>query len=58
MGETIQYKFGLVCAFQTHPGLDSDVLHLNVLGTDMIIVNSAKAATALFERKSGLYSDR
>jgi len=36
----------------------SDVLHLKVLGTNIIIVNSTQAAKALFGQKSAIYSDR
>ncbi|THU76811.1 cytochrome P450 [Dendrothele bispora CBS 962.96] len=36
----------------------SDILHLNAFGTDLIIVNSHKAASTLLERKSALYSER
>ncbi|THH17674.1 hypothetical protein EW146_g3176 [Bondarzewia mesenterica] len=36
----------------------SDIVHVDVLGTDLIIVNSAKAANELFEKRSSLYSDR
>ncbi|THU92071.1 cytochrome P450 [Dendrothele bispora CBS 962.96] len=37
---------------------NSDVLHINVLGDHTLILNSAKAATELLEKRSGLYSDR
>ncbi|KAJ3845163.1 cytochrome P450 [Lentinula raphanica] len=36
----------------------SDILHLKVFTTDILIVNSADAAKALFESKSALYADR
>ncbi|KAJ7792939.1 cytochrome P450 [Mycena olivaceomarginata] len=36
----------------------SDVVHMNVLGTDILVVNSAQAASALFGHKSAIYSDR
>ncbi|KAJ7664304.1 cytochrome P450 [Mycena rosella] len=36
----------------------SDVVHLNVFGTDILVVNSAEAASALFGHKSAIYSDR
>lgn len=38
--------------------LGSDIIHAEVLGTDLIILNSAKAARELLERRSSLYSDR
>lgn len=36
----------------------SDVIHTDVLGTHLIILNSAKAANELFVKRSSLYSDR
>ncbi|KAI0033051.1 cytochrome P450 [Vararia minispora EC-137] len=36
----------------------SDVLHVDTLGGDLIIVNSARAADDLFNKRSSLYSDR
>ncbi|KAJ7167338.1 cytochrome P450 [Mycena crocata] len=36
----------------------SDVIHMNVFGTDLLVVNSAQAASALFGQKSAIYSDR
>lgn len=36
----------------------SDVVHVDVLGTHMIIVNSTKAAKELFDKRSSIYSDR
>ncbi|KAH9067504.1 cytochrome P450 [Lactarius vividus] len=36
----------------------SDVVHVDVLGTHMVIVNSAKAANELFDKRSSIYSDR
>ena len=36
----------------------SDVLHVDVLGTHIVILNSAKAANELLEKRSSLYSDR
>ncbi|THU92611.1 cytochrome P450, partial [Dendrothele bispora CBS 962.96] len=37
---------------------NSDVLHINVLGDHTLILNSAKTANELLEKRSGLYSDR
>ncbi|KAA1478838.1 hypothetical protein DENSPDRAFT_756420, partial [Dentipellis sp. KUC8613] len=36
---------------------DSDILHVDVFGTYIVIVNSAKIANELFEKRSLLYSD-
>ncbi|KAF7441173.1 hypothetical protein PC9H_001522 [Pleurotus ostreatus] len=35
-----------------------DVMHLRVLGRDLIILDSVQAATELLEKRSALYSDR
>lgn len=39
-------------------GLESDVVHLNLAGTHLMIVNTQEAALELFERRSAIYSDR
>lgn len=36
----------------------SDVVHVDVLGTHMVMVNSIKAANELFDKRSSIYSDR
>ncbi|KAH8099402.1 cytochrome P450 [Cristinia sonorae] len=36
----------------------SDVIRLNVLGTNIIVVNSFEAAADLFDKKSTIYNDR
>lgn len=38
--------------------LDSDVLHLRLSGRSIVILNSAKAAVELLEKRSAIYSDR
>lgn len=38
--------------------LESDVVHFQVLGTHIVIVNSTKAAKDLFEKQSHIYSDK
>ena len=37
---------------------DSDIIHVNTLGTSTIILNSYKVATDLLDRRSGIYSSR
>ena len=37
---------------------DSDIIHLNALGTSIIILNSYKVATDLLDRKYSTYSSR
>lgn len=36
----------------------SDLVHIDVLGSNIFVVNSAKAANELFEKRSSKYSDR
>ena len=37
---------------------DSDIIHVNALGTSIVILNSYKAATDLFDQRSSIYSSR
>ena len=37
---------------------DSDIIHVNALGTSMIILNSYKVATDLLDQRSSTYSSR
>ncbi|KAL0578166.1 hypothetical protein V5O48_003832 [Marasmius crinis-equi] len=37
---------------------NSDVIYLNVFGTDIVVVNSYEGAQELFEKRSAIYSDR
>ncbi|KAJ7176250.1 cytochrome P450 [Mycena crocata] len=37
---------------------DSDVIHLNVAGTSIIVLSSIEAIRELFDKRSSLYSDR
>lgn len=37
---------------------DTDVLHLRVITTDFIVLDSAKAISDLVEKRSNVYSDR
>jgi len=38
--------------------LGSDVIHMNLAGTHLLVVNSHEAATELFEKRSAIWSDR
>jgi hypothetical protein len=38
--------------------LDSDVIRLNLAGSDVLVVNTHDAAFELFDRRSAIYSDR
>ena len=37
---------------------DFDIIHVNALGTSMIILNSYKVATDLLDQRSSIYSSR
>ena len=37
---------------------DSDILHIEVPGTSIVVLNSLKAARDLLEKRSALYSSR
>lgn len=36
----------------------SDIIHLQVLGSHIVVVNSVRAANDLFEKRSSVYSDK
>jgi hypothetical protein len=38
--------------------LGSDLIHLNLLGTHVVVLNTAQAAAELLDKKSSIYSDR
>ena len=40
------------------PYADSDIIHVNGLGTSIIILNSYKVATDLLDKRSSTYSSR
>jgi len=46
------------CPFDLNIIADTDILHLNVAGTDLIVVDTHEAAVDLFERRSSVYSGR
>ena len=38
--------------------VDSDIIHVNALGTSIVILNSHKIATDLLDGRSSIYSSR
>lgn len=38
--------------------LDTDIVHFTLFGTNVIVLNSVKAASDLFDKRSTIYSDR
>ena len=51
------YRLTLSC-FISDVHRDSDVVHFKLFRTHVIVINSAIAATELFEKRSTMYSDR
>ena len=52
-----------VCVSYPHnihlmPCTDSGIIHVNALGTSIIILNSYEVASDLLDKRSGIYSDR
>ena len=37
---------------------DSDIIHLDVLGDSIIVLNSLNVITELFDKRGAIYSDR
>jgi len=46
------------CPFELNIIADTDILHLNVAGTDLIVLDTHEAAVELLERRSSVYSGR
>lgn len=40
------------------PAKDTDILHLNLAGTSLVVLSSVEATQALLEKRSAMYSDR
>lgn len=38
--------------------IESDIIHLNVCGTRIIVLNSLKVVVDLFDKRSAIYSSR
>lgn len=54
---TVSYAFMLSYIIFSRP-LDSDVIHLDIFGTHLVILNSLEAASELLEKRSAIYSSR
>ena len=52
MDQTLILRFHLIVC------VDSDIIHVNALGTSMIILNSYEVATDLLDQRSSTYSSR
>lgn len=46
------FKTGITCT------PDTDILHLDMMGSHLVVLNSSNVAIDLLERRSVMYSDR
>lgn len=53
------HDFSVILAFG-HPmcNAGSDIIRVNMLGTNFVITNSLEASTDLLDKRSSIYSDR
>ena len=60
VGTRIQFVMDQTLIFHFHLMIceDSDIIHVNALGTSMVILNSYKVATNLLDQRSSTYSSR
>ena len=60
VGTRIQFVMDQTLIFHFHLMIceDSDIIHVNALGTSMVILNSYKVATDLLDQRSSTYSSR
>jgi len=58
VGDRIQSVFDTLHNIHLMPCTDSDIIHVNALGTSIIILNSYEVAADLLDKRSGIYSDR
>ena len=58
VGERIQFVFATPHNIHLLCCTDSDIIHVNVLGTSIVILNSYDVAVSLLDKRSGIYSSR
>jgi hypothetical protein len=58
VGKRIQSVFDTLHNIHLMPCTDSDIIHVNALGTSVIILNSYEVAVNLLDKRSGIYSSR
>jgi hypothetical protein len=58
MGTRTQCVINPAHSIHLIPLADSDIIHVNALGTSMVILNSYKVATDLLDARSSIYSSR
>lgn len=55
-GERFPSSFSL--ADKSFLELGSDIIHLNIAGSSLVVVDTAEAANELFDKRSSIYSSR
>ena len=61
LGSPIQFVIrhcSLSTCFNPDVRLESDVIHLKLFQSHVVVINSTKAASELLEKRSTIYSDR
>ena len=58
VGERIQSVLDTLHNIHLMPCTDSDIIHVNALGTSIVILNSYEIASNLLDKRSGIYSSR
>jgi hypothetical protein len=58
VGKRIRSVFDTQYNIHLMPCTDSDIIHVNALGTSIIVLNSYEVAVNLLDKRSGIYSSR
>jgi hypothetical protein len=58
VGERIQSVFDTMHNIHLIPSTDSDIIHVDALGTSIVILNSYEVAVNLLDKRSSIYSSR
>ena len=58
VGKRIQSVFDTQYNIHLMPCTDSDIIHVNALGTSIVILNSYEVAVNLLDKRSSIYSSR
>jgi hypothetical protein len=46
------------CLVLTRERVDSEIVHFSIMHDHVVVLNSAEAASDMFEKRSAIYSDR
>ena len=58
VGERMQSVFDTPHDIHLMACTDSDIIHVNALGTSIVVLNSYEVAVNLLDKRSGIYSSR